>query len=427
MDKSTAQRSTELSPEEVAADIPIDEPSHQRALQARVFALTWLSYASYYLTRKNFSVVKARLHQELGVSVPALAAIDTAFLIAYASGQFVSGTLGDRLGPRRILAFGMVGSAACAALFGLGSGVLFFALVYGLNGFFQSTGWPNGVKAMEPWFSQKIRGKVMGFWSTNYQVGGLVATALASFLLVRHGWRAAFVTPALWVAVVGAVVLLFLVEKPRGKVTQSSAAAGTSALGTVLRNPLAWALGGSYAGLKLIRYSLLFWLPFYLHQRLGYEEGVAGYLSVAFEAGGTVGAIATGWIADRFAPANRSRLAVPMLLCLALALALYQALGHHGIVANASIMAVVGFLLFGPDTLISGTCAQDVGGPDATGSAAGVINGLGSIGAIFQGAVTAAVSKHWGWDALFYVFVATALLSAGLLMPFSYLKKGNAK
>ena len=61
---------------------------------------------------------------------------------------------------------------------------------------------------------RQLRGRVMGVWSTNYQVGGLAATAFATFLLVHHGWRAAFLVPAAWVAAVGLVILLFLVEKP---------------------------------------------------------------------------------------------------------------------------------------------------------------------------------------------------------------------
>mgnify|MGYP002149783556 CR=1 FL=1 len=57
-------------------------------------------------------------------------------------------------------------------------------LAFAVNGFFQSTGWPGNVKAMQPFFSAGQRGRVMGIWTTNYQAGGLAATALATFLLV---------------------------------------------------------------------------------------------------------------------------------------------------------------------------------------------------------------------------------------------------
>ena len=68
----------------------------------RVFALTWLAYASYYLGRKGFSVAKAAVSRELGVGIEVLASIDTAYLVAYALGQVPSGVAADRFGPRRL-------------------------------------------------------------------------------------------------------------------------------------------------------------------------------------------------------------------------------------------------------------------------------------------------------------------------------------
>jgi sugar phosphate permease len=400
--------------------------SRLRALKARVFGLTWLSYASYYLTRKNFSVVKSRLEGELHVSVGTLGAIDTVYLATYALGQFVNGALGDRFGARRMLGFGMLGTAALSWLFGLSSTAAVFLLAFGVNGLFQSTGWPNNVKAMAPWFTRRTRGRVMGIWCTNYQVGGLVATALATWLLVNVGWRSTFLVPGVWVAAVGAAVLLFLVERPqdRGLPAQDTdrhegaeAAATGPAFRSMLRVPAVWALGGAYFGLKLIRYSLLFWLPYYLHTALGYDEGAAGYLSTSFEVGGIVGAVATGWVSDRWFPERRALLTAPMIFALAFALWLYQAVGDIGMVPNALAMALVGFLLFGPDALISGAAAQDLGGGRAAASAAGIINGLGSIGAILQGSLTATVSATWGWNALFWVFVVLALVSGFALLP----------
>ena len=403
-----------------------------RSLRIRVFALTWVSYASYYLTRKNLAVVKDRLNLDLGISVGTLGAIDTLYLSLYALGQFVNGALGDRFGARRIIGIGMIASAVTAFVFGLGSTAAVFLLAFGVNGYFQSTGWPNNVKAMTPWFGRRSRGKIMGFWCTNYQVGGLVATPLATVLLVHIGWRAAFFVPGVWVAAIGAVILLFLVERPEDRglppvedaelPQADSVTAPKVAFAEMIRIPAIWALGGAYFGLKLIRYSLLFWLPFYLRRSLGYSEGAAGYLSVTFEAGGIIGAIATGWISDRYFPNRRALLTAPMVLGLAFALYLYQQVGALGMVANGLSMALVGFLLFGPDALISGAAAQDLGGGGAAGSAAGIINGLGSIGAAFQGLVTAGVSERWGWGALFYVFVGLALCSGLALVPLALRK-----
>ncbi len=411
--------------------VDMEDTGLRKKLQVRAFALTWFSYGSYYLTRKNFAVVKSRLNEDLGVSMTTLGHIDTVYLATYAVGQFLNGALGDRFGARRIIGIGMLASGALAWWFAMSNTAVLFAVAFGLNGLFQSTGWPNNVKAMGAWFGREARGKVMGFWCTCYQVGGLVASALATFLLVHFGWRSAFMAPGVWVSSFGVVILLFLVERPRDRglapadespVLDGSVVSTAPKVGflQVLRIPAVWALGGSYFGLKLIRYSLLFWLPYYLTKKLGYDEGVAGYMSTAFEAGGIIGAIVTGWLSDRYFTKRRMRLVVPNLMILAAALALYGLIGDLGIYVNLVSMAACGFLLFGPDALISGAAAQDVGGPGATGSAAGIINGMGSIGAILQGVLTTYVSQAYGWDTLFYVFVVVAIVSALILAPLAF-------
>jgi sugar phosphate permease len=380
--------------------------------RAAVFGLTWLAYATYYLGRKGFSVTKSRIAEEQGLSTLSLGNIDTGYLCAYALGQFLAGLTGDRLGARRLVAFGMLVSAAACLLFGASSGAWLLGAAFALNGLAQATGWPGTVKAMAQWFRPTERGAVMGLWTTNYQVGGLAATALATFLLAHWGWRTAFTIPAALLAAVGCVVLLMLPEREGAPAPATGESVAPLRSRDILRLPAVWSIGLSYFGLKLIRYSILFWLPFYLRKELGYSESAAGYLSVSFEVGGIAGAIVVGLISDRYFADRRRVLASRMIALLAVALLLYTRVAALGPAANFAGMALVGFCLFGPDALISGAAAQDIGGAAAAATAAGVINGMGSIGAILQGWVTVGISQTLGWGALFYLFVALALASA---------------
>jgi len=309
---------------------------------------------------------------------------------------------------------GMLASAAACAAFGTGSTALVLALAFGVNGLAQATGWSGNVKAMAGAFGPSERGTVMGLWSTNYQVGGLAATALATVLLTHWGWRSAFFVPAIAVGAVGLGVLSLLPES-QGKASPPLPSAVSSAPDTgpsVLRSPVLWSIGAAYFCLKLIRYSILFWLPFYLKTALGYSEAAAGYWSISFEVGGIVGAVAVGWSSDRWFPGKRRELSAAMTVGLALALLLYRTVAPWGVGANALSMALVGFCLFGPDALISGAAAQDLGGQRQAATAAGAINGLGSAGAILQGYVTASISNRYGWSALYGVFTALALAAA---------------
>ena len=381
------------------------------------FGVTWLSYATYYLGRKGFSVTKARVVKELGVSDTALATIDTGYLGAYALGQFVNGFIGDRIGARRLVSAGMVLAALTCAAFGAGRSAVFLLVAFTLNGFAQSTGWPGTTKGMAEWTKPERRGAVMGLWCTCYQVGGIAATWFCTLLLGRYGWRSAFFVPAVCIAAVG--VLVFFTLRP-GPYAVASRPAGTQRLGIdreVFRNATLWSYGIAYFFIKLIRYSVLFWLPYYLHTALGLGEVEAGYLSISFEVGGVLGAISIGLASDKLAHMTRSAVAAAGLLGLAGALLLYASVAPSSPILQFSLMALIGALLFGPDSLVSGAAAQDAGGPAAAASATGFVNGIGSIGALLQGYVTVGIRRAYGWSAVFYVFVAFALLAALALAP----------
>ena len=383
-----------------------------------VWILSWIAYASYYTGRKGLSVSKTSLHDRLGVSEGALGAIDTASLAAYSAGQFVSGFAGDRIGSRRLVGAGMLASAIACAAFGASSTALLFGVFFCLNGLAQSTGWPGTTRSMAEWTTRENRGSVMAFWATCYQVGGVLATGLAAFLLGRYGWRAAFFGPALWLAVVGVAVWLWLAPGP------AVAAAGETATRerraaqrAVLRNPVLWCYGASYCTIKFIRYALLFWLPYFLAKKRGYGEEQAGYVSTAFEVGGVVGVITLGIASDRLKRYSRSLLSAVGLVALTLALLSYSRIDSSSTWTNVIGLALIGAALFGPDALLSGAASQDAGGPHAAATAAGFVNGMGSVGAVLEGVVVPAISKRYGWEAVFHLFIALALLGALLLVP----------
>jgi len=402
--------------------------------RVRAFGLTWLSYATYYFGRKNFPVVKATIERELGIGTSGLAAIDTGFLATYAVGQFAGGWLADRIGSRRLVGLGMIASAVLIAAFGASSSAALFALFFGLNGFVQATGWPGNVKAMAGWYGPRERGAVMGFWSTCFKVGPLLATALCAWLLAHYGWRSSFFVTAVWVALVGLLVVAFLREGPgvdaadgapkssemfRGDAPKSS----ETSHGGILRNPVVWLLGVAYFGMKLIRYCLDFWLPYYLERNLGYARDTAAYVSTGFQFGGIFGAIAVGWISDKLFPGRRGAIAAICTVALALSLVLYGRVAPMGMAMNFAAIALVGFCLFGPDALISGVAAQDLGGPASAGTVAGFINGCGSVGAVAQGALVAGVSKHFGWGAVFQALMLLAAASSLTLGAVAYVSR----
>ena len=124
-------------------------------------------------------------------------------------------------------------------------------------------------QAMTPWFGREQRGRMMGIWSTCYQVGGLAAGALAAALLKRVDWRAASRCPPpgsrSW-----AGSCCWRSPRPRGRPRGRRQAQRAAQL---VPDPVLWSLGLVLLLPEAHPLHLLFWLPFYLERSLGYARG----------------------------------------------------------------------------------------------------------------------------------------------------------
>jgi sugar phosphate permease len=77
----------------------------------------------------------------------------------------------------------------------------------------------------------------------------------------------------------------------------------------------------------------------------------------------------------------------------------------------------IGVFLFGPDSMITATASIDFGTKRGAGTAAGVVNGVGSVGAIFGGYLPGILTSETDWTVFFQISVAALIISAMILTP----------
>ncbi len=393
--------------------------------------LTYLAYFFYYFTRKHLGVTTSTLVNQ-GFSEELIGWVQTGYGVCYAIGQFTSGALGDRIGPRLGLSVGMILSAVASMAFGIFPFVGVLAICLTLNGLFQATGWPNCCKVVTLWVSDTKRGRVMGFWLTCYIFGSLAANVAAGYILDHFGWRQVFLFTGLAVLAVGIAQAFFLIGKPEnagysfGRTDVPAGEEKNQGEGfmRMIREPAVLLLGFSYTGLKVVRYAFFAWLPYYLATAVGMGDAQSAYVSNGFEVGGVAGLLVGGVVADRLFPKNRCRLAFLSLLGMVAALVAYRmGSATGGLWGNVAGLAVIGFFLYIADAIISGTAAQDIGGAGSAASAAGIINGIGSTAQLFAGFLPIAIKQHWGWDGVFVCFIVLGVISSLIVLPLALRQK----
>ena len=401
--------------------------------QRRIFGITWIAYAGFYLCRKNLGVALPLLNNVSGLRGIDLANIVFGYSLLYAVGQFGCGLLSDRIGAKRVVGAGLLLVVGSNILMGAHASLIWLLLFACLNGAGQSTGWSGLVKTMAIWFRSENRGIVMAWWSTNYVLGGFLATAFATWAVVQPwllpelGWRRGFLFPALLLLAITVLFLMGAKDTPdiadlpsgthRDGAAMSALRTDWAGVVALLRKPSLWMVSMSYFFLELCRYALMFWLPFYMVTRLNYSMQASGYLSSLYELIGILGAVAAGYISDRFSQSRRAPVSAIMLCVFGIIMLFEPALSKYGLVGTAIAISLAGIFSFGPDTLLSGAGAQDIGEPKAAATASGMVDGIGHLGAIFSPYVVVYVSGRYGWDRLFLVLAGAAFLAGAVLVP----------
>jgi MFS transporter, OPA family, sugar phosphate sensor protein UhpC len=263
----------------------------------------------------------------------------------------------------------------------------------------------------------------MAIWATSYQLGSILAKGFAAFMLGALSlawsfWGASAIMLGVWV-----VFLIYERDKPEDvgllPMVEEVVVEVPSGEAEPVRSGLGWSprvvktivmMGTTYFVFKFLRYSLDSWSPLAIEELFGLKPEQAGYVSTLFDWVGFLGVLAAGWASDRFFKGRRYQMMVIMTVGMVGAFMFLALFGVRSLWVFALGLSLCGFMLMGPDSLLSGVGAIDVGGRAGAIVAAGLINGLGSIGPIFQEEVIGWILDNHGIEAALYMLIGVALL-----------------
>ncbi len=392
----------------------------QQLWRWKVLISTYFAYAGFYLVRKVFSLCKTTLAKDYGFDYTSVANIWTAFLVAYMLGQFINGFIGRKWGPRVLLLGGLGLSMAFSIACGFANSYYTFLAFMTFNGLAQAAGWPGCVGGVAEWLRRRERGTIMGFWSTNYVVGNIAVKMIGGALLGyystlyggHYGVRYTFFGCTLLSFAIWWLVYFWQRDKPedlglepivdhehpedRVVVSTTREHAGWAAYKQLLLNPIVPTMGFAYFSIKFLRYTLDSWLPTFLALH-GMEVDRASYYSSIFDIAGFAGAVIAGLVVDRLVRSRWEIVCLVMGAGLVLSYITVIRFGSSPVMLSVCF-GLVGFMLYGPDTLLAGAAAVGVAGQRNAVAVAGLVNGLGSIGPIVQEQINGHILQAYSPD-----------------------------
>jgi len=436
------------------AALPPKLPPGFRPRRGLNWAVVGLMYTSYYLCRYNFSYANKSIADEFGFGYEQMSTILSWNFVAYGCGQIINGLLTDRIGGKRAMLIGAIGTVTMNILFGVASfwGLLsMFSLLWGLNGYVQSFGAPGFIKINSAWFSEKERGTFAGIFGFMINLGRFGANKLMPALLAglvvfgiwqvppQH-WRMLFWIPAGVAAVVAVALAIFVKDTPEecgynnvfaGEADHADADARGD-LGVVFRlivgNPIVWIMALAYACTGAVRQGIDQWVPRYFQEvyRLDNNGATFQWLAFFMVLAASSGSLLSGWISDRFFHSRRAPVAAAIYVievCVLIA-----ATRVHTLNCALAFFVMIAFTVNSTHSLLGPAAAMDIGGRKAAAFASGVIDAFQYFGAAAATKGLGWVLQNMGWDYYFYYLIPFGVVGGILMYSIAHrksLKKGH--
>ena len=383
--------------------------------------MTYIVYASYYLARLNFSVALPSISRDLEYSKFALGLVGGAFSASYAIGQFVNGQLVESLGAKRIALLGLVLSAVMSLLFGYADLLIFFMVIWSINGYAQSTGWPSVVKIISNWFKSEL-GMVGGVFGSCFLVGNMIAWPLLGYITANFGWRTAFLTPSLLLVLMAIIFYLCVDEKPEGsrQVRKTAFPKINSRFKQILLSKELITISLAYMLLQFVRSGFTLWAPSYLFEIHGLSLDIAGYIAAMIPIGGIVGSAISGWLSDRAKRLGRQTVIFMLILFLSLTLLAFYHMAPYNLQASIALLFLTGLTLYGPHILMVTVIPMEHKDTYGAASVAGFIDGVGYIGSTFADPFIGWIVDVQGWNGAMIFWLISSLAAAILVGELSW-------
>jgi MFS family permease len=412
-------------------------PTTERPTRGRLIVLAFLCSLSFvlYLDRVCIGQAVTSIEEEMQFSHSRMAIAQMAFTLAYGLFEIPVGHWGDRVGARRVLTRIALTWSTFTVMTAAAWNLWSLVTVRFLFGAGEAGAYPNAARVIRRWFPSGERGRVQGLFMTCAHVGAAITPVVAAYVIQQLGWRWMFVLFGLTGVVWAAAFAAWFRDDPH--IHPATNAAERALIGAgewpgahpthipwalIFRDRTLWLLGLIMVLISFNAYLYIAWFPAYLQLGRGLTLTQSGWLATVVLAGGALGNLTSGFLADRITrlggdvAKRRRRLGVAAFTLAAFWL--YLGTRADSPELSASLIAVSCWTMYWPQASWWSSLT-DISGRHV-GAFFGLANGLGVFGAMasqfFFGAFAdwRAEQGYTGrdqWDPAFPVYIGMLLLA----------------
>ena len=401
----------------------------------KIGIICFLSYLAVYLARNILSTVTPQM-QSQGFSKEAIGAASSVYFITYAFGQLINGAIGDKIKPKYMMSFGLALAGVSNFLFSFfntistnadGEMALGAYIAYGCTGFFLAMIYGPMTKVVAENTEMPYTTRCsLGYTFASY-FGSPVAGILATFL----AWQSVFaVSSVILVLMAIAVFISFVVFERKGIITygrfkkEAEAKKGGSIKQLFKRQIIKFSLVSILTG--IVRTSVLFWLPTYFNERLGYLEKEATLIFTVASLFISCGAFIVVFIYEKIG----HDLDKTVLLMFSAATVFFTLTFF---VKNAIVNVVLVVLSImssnGAATMLWSRYCPSLRDTGIVSGVTGFLDFLSYMAAATANAIFPFLieQKEWSWESIVLIWLSLMIIGVVISLPYSKFKKQSDK
>lgn len=378
-------------------------------------ALAWLfafTYMISYMTRINFGAIVSEMERSTGIPRALLSMSLTGAFVTYGVGQVISGILGDRFSPKKLVTLGLSVTVGMNLLIPLCDSPYAMMGIWCVNGFAQAFMWPPILRMMVMLLEgeEYARAAVKVSWGSS--AGTIAMYLLAPMVIAWLSWRWVFVMSAVF-GIIGILVWNRFAWVPVQAETPETPKSKPSAKGLISPMMLLVMLAIVMQG--MLRDGITTWMPSYIGETFRLSSIVSILSGVILPVFSILCSQASATLYRRFFPN-------PMLCAGVIfgggavsALALYF-LSSVSAPLSALLAAVVTGCMHGVNFMLVSILPRFFQRFGNTSTASGVLNACTYVGAASSTYGIAVLSAEIGWQSTIGIWFLIALFGTVLCL-----------
>ena len=378
------------------------------------------AYTAAYISRCNLSPSLDAIAKTFGVTAAQAGLLPTCFALPYAMGQIFSGYLADRYPAPRLMAAGLLGSAAVNVLFSFCHSFPLLVFLWFVNGCLQSLIWTPIVRIIAVRFREAVRDHAAFFMSLTLIFGYLAAWGLSGLLTGLLSWRAAFLISGLVTACISVPALLKLrgaqdtsQNEDAAENRPASPVSRASLSRLFLHTNLLFLLAACFAN-GYVRDSITNWAAKLLMDTQGIDLGSAVGVMLIIPAVNYLGIRLGQAVHRKTGGSVYTASAIMFGFCTLFCFLLFPA-SPGSFVISSALLVMISAMSFGLNPLLTTLMPMLFRDLNRVAFSAGLMDACIYIGSSFSGSFAGFLSDRFGWTAVFLSWAILSLMGTGMV------------